>query len=374
MSHPDTVALTADHGLGTVRTMPQFRTHIEQGPLSDAQRRLVLDQAEILIEEIYVHLPLKRAMHAVDPLQALRLLRHRLAELTETEFHVQLQRIFLGLHDLHTNYILPSRFAGFAFLGVFLERCVDNGRTAYVVTKTFDHITGDPQLKAGVEVTHWNGTPIHLAVVANAAREAGSNKAAQLTQGLQNMTLRAINMSLPPDEDWVDITYKVDGATHETRVPWRVFESGAEVTAPGDPALPALRRPGRGAPPGRHGPPHRADPPGEASVVRPGLDEAGEAPEGRQGREGREGRQGQRPQGRRRRAARGRARPDQPPRRDQGADRGHPERHVRAPADLHLPHAGPGRRGVRQRGRPACSPCCRRRAWCSTSAATAAAT
>jgi hypothetical protein len=240
MSRPDTVALTADHGLGTVRTMPQFRTHIEQGPLSDAQRRLVLDQAEILIEEIYVHLPLKRAMHAVDPLQALRLLRHRLAELSETEFHVQLQRIFLGLHDLHTNYILPSRFAGFAFLGVFLERCVDNGRTAYVVTKTFDHITGDPQLKAGVEVTHWNGTPIHLAVVANAAREAGSNKAAQLTQGLQNMTLRAINMSLPPDEDWVDITYKVGGATHETRVPWRVFESGAEVTAPGTlPSLPS---------------------------------------------------------------------------------------------------------------------------------------
>ena len=238
MSHPDTVALTGDHGLGTVRTMPQFRTHIAQGPLTDAQRRLVLDQAEILIEEIYVHLPLKRAMHAVDPLQALRLLRHRLAELTETEFHVQLQRIFLGLHDLHTNYILPSRYAGFAFLGIFLERCVDAGRTAYVVTKTFDHITGDPQLKAGVEVTHWNGTPIQLAVEANAAREAGSNKAAQLAQGLQNMTLRSINMSLPPDEDWVDITYKVDGATHETRVPWRVFESGAEVTTPG--TLPSL--------------------------------------------------------------------------------------------------------------------------------------
>jgi hypothetical protein len=238
MSHPDTVVLTGDHGLGTVRTMPQFRAHIAQGSLTDAQRRLVLDQAKILIEEIYVHLPLKRAMHAVDPLQALRLLRHRLAELTETEFHVQLQRIFLGLRDLHTNYILPSRFAGFAFLGIFLERCVENGRTAYVVTKTFDHISGDPQLKAGVEVTHWNGTPIQIAVAANAAREAGSNKAAQLSQGLQNMTLRAINMSLPPDEDWVDITYKVNGATHETRVPWRVFESGAEVTTPG--TLPSL--------------------------------------------------------------------------------------------------------------------------------------
>ncbi len=234
MPKPDTIALTPDHGLGTVRTMPQFRDHIEQGPLTDAQRRLVLDQAEILIGEVYAHLPLKRAMHAIDPLQALRLLRHRLDDLTETEFHVQLQRIFLGLHDLHTNYILPSRYAGFAFLGIFLERCVDNGEPTYLVTKTFDHITGDPELRAGVEVTHWNGTPIGLAVQANAAREAGSNRPAQLAQGLQNMTLRSINMSLPPDEDWVDVTFKIaGGGTHETRVPWRVFESAAEVTTPG---------------------------------------------------------------------------------------------------------------------------------------------
>ena len=108
----------------------------------------MLDQAEILIGGIYAHLPLKRAMHAIDPLQALRLLRYRLGDLTETEFQVQLQRIFLGLRDLHTNYILPSRYAGFAFLGIFLERSVDNGQTTYVVTKTFDHITGDPQLSA----------------------------------------------------------------------------------------------------------------------------------------------------------------------------------------------------------------------------------
>ena len=240
MTHPDTVVLTADHGLGTVRTMPEFRSHISQGPLTDAQRSLVLDQAEILIGEVYAHLPLKRAMHAIDPLQSLRLLRHRLGDLTETEFHVQLQRIFLGLHDLHTNYILPSRYAGFAFLGILLERCLDQGRVTYVVTKTFEHVTGDPQLAAGVEVTHWNGTPIQLAVEANAAREAGSNKAAQLAQGLQNMTLRSINMSLPPDEDWVDVTYKVDGTTHETRVPWRVFESASEVTTPGTlPSLPS---------------------------------------------------------------------------------------------------------------------------------------
>ena len=241
MSQPDALRLTDDHGLGTVRTMPQFRSHIAGGPLTPAQRSLVLDQADILLGEVYAHLPLKRAMHAIDPIQALRLLRHRLSELSETEFHIQLQRIFLGLHDLHTNYILPARYTGFAFLGVFLERCSQDGRPVYVVTKTFDHITGDTQLQPGVEVTHWNGTPIDLAVAANAAREAGSNKAAQQTQGLQNMTLRSINMSLPPDEDWVDVTFRTDqGTTHETRVPWRVFESSTEVTTPGTlPSLPA---------------------------------------------------------------------------------------------------------------------------------------
>lgn len=238
MPHPDSVVLTRGHGLGVVRTMPEFRTLIEQSPLTPAERELLVDQAETLVDGVYVHLPLKRAMHATDPLQALKLLRHRLPQLSEAEFHMQLQRIFLGLRDLHTNYILPSRFKGFAFLGIFLERCVVDDATAYVVTKTFDHITGDQRLRPGVEVTHWNGTPIGIAVERNAAREAGSNKAAQLAQGLQSMTVRAVGMSLPPDEDWVHITYKVAGEIHETRVPWRVFETNAEVTKPD--TLPSL--------------------------------------------------------------------------------------------------------------------------------------
>ena len=177
-------------------------------------------------------------MHAVDPLQALRLLRHRLAELTRAEFHDELQRIFLGLRDLHTNYILPratpaSRSSGSSSSGA--SRTVEPSSSS---PKTFDHITGDPQLQAGVEVTHWNGTPIELAVEAQRGARGRQQRAArQVAQGLQTMTLRMIIMSLPPDEDWVDMTYKTNGTTHETRVPWRVFESGTEVTTPGDPAL-----------------------------------------------------------------------------------------------------------------------------------------
>lgn len=225
-----TTELDVDHGLGTVRTMPEFRTHVGSGTLSPADRRTLVDQAEILLDGLYVHLPLKRAMHAVDPLQSLRLLRHRLPELSEPQFHAALQRIILGLRDLHTNYILPERYEGFAFLGILVERCFDAGGPHWIVTKTFDHLTGDPNLVVGAEVTHWNGSPMAIAVERNGAREAGSNAPASLARGLENMTLRPVGMSLPPDEDWVDLTYRVDGTSHETRLPWRVFESAGEVT------------------------------------------------------------------------------------------------------------------------------------------------
>jgi hypothetical protein len=55
------------HGLGAIRTMPEFRAFVARDPLTEAQRLTLVDQAEVLIEGLYVHLPLKRAIHAVDP-------------------------------------------------------------------------------------------------------------------------------------------------------------------------------------------------------------------------------------------------------------------------------------------------------------------
>lgn len=216
------------HGLGTIRTMPEFRAFASQQPLTETQRQTLVDQAAILIEKLYVHLPLKRAMHAVDPLQRLRLLRHRSPRLSDVRFHDELLRIFIGLRDLHTNYILPSRYSGFAFLGILIEQYEDDG-PHWIVSKVFDHLVGDPNLVVGAELTHWNGTPMATAVERNAEREAGSNEPARIARGLENMTLRPVRMSLPPDEDWVELTYAVGGTTHQTRIPWRVFESADEV-------------------------------------------------------------------------------------------------------------------------------------------------
>src|SRR3712207_6680972 len=50
--------------------------------LSADERACIVEQALLLLEDLYVHLPLKRAMHATDPVQALRLLGMRNANLS----------------------------------------------------------------------------------------------------------------------------------------------------------------------------------------------------------------------------------------------------------------------------------------------------
>jgi hypothetical protein len=217
--------------------MPEFRTFADEShALTADQRRVLVEQATILVTDLYAHLPLKRAMHAVDPVQRLRLLTHRLDAMSDREFHAELLDIMIELRDLHTNYFLPSPYAGrLAFIGVLIERFGDADTPRYVVSKTFEHLVAEPTLTTGVELTHWNGAPIELAVWRNADREAGSNLPARMARGLESLTLRSLGASLPPDEDWVDLRYLVDGEPHEARLPWQVFDSVEEIVSPDTP-------------------------------------------------------------------------------------------------------------------------------------------
>jgi hypothetical protein len=230
MSIPE-LELKPDHDLGAVHTLPEFRDIIEGDPMTPAERETLAEQAAAMIDGLYVHLLHKRAMYGIDPGQRLRLLQRRLAQMTDGQFHAELLRIFTELRDLHTNYILPRPYQGpFAFLGIMLEQHWDNGEPRWMVSKVWNGLTGDPHLVAGAEVTHWNGSPIALAVARNAELEAGSNPAAREARGLESMTLRTPAMSPPPDEDWVDLRYSTNGSVFETRIPWRVFDSISDLT------------------------------------------------------------------------------------------------------------------------------------------------
>src|SRR5215216_3805244 len=145
------------------------------GELSPAERARIVDQALVLIDQLYVHLPMKRAMYAVDPIQRLKLLRYRLETFGERQFHDELISIFVGLRDMHTTYVLPAPYQlRDAVLPFRLERYFEDDAPRYIVTALAFGFTHE-LFRPGVAVTHWNGTPIERAVEQNADRNGGSN-------------------------------------------------------------------------------------------------------------------------------------------------------------------------------------------------------
>ncbi|MEU4514383.1 S41 family peptidase [Nonomuraea wenchangensis] len=202
------------------------------GSLTLADRRALVAQALVLIEQNYVHLPLKVAMHAVNPVQRLRLLALRLGRQSEAamdpewRFHAELSQIFHSVRDLHTNYLLPEPFAGrIAYLPYQVEEYHEGQERHYVVARVVAGFAAQG-FGPGVRVTHWNGVPIDRAVDLNALRFAGGNPAAAHARGLESLTIRSLRVHVPPDEDWVVLGYVgADGISRELRERWRVAEN-----------------------------------------------------------------------------------------------------------------------------------------------------
>jgi peptidase S41-like protein len=219
------------------------------GELTLEERKLVVRQALVLVEQNYAHLPLKRAMHSIDPVQRLKLLLQTLevapatAQPSEVEFHRELTDIFTSLRDLHSNYLLPAPFSQMtAFLPFMVEDYFDGGQIKYLVSHVaqgFNHPTFVP----GVEVVYWNGMPIDRAVWNNAQRYAGSNREARHARGVQTLTTRALRIAPPPDEEWVVVGYRTTAGQHaEIRIDWQVnppLPSGMDADVSADPAAAA---------------------------------------------------------------------------------------------------------------------------------------
>jgi C-terminal processing protease CtpA/Prc len=211
--------------------LTDFREQLDQRSLTDEERDLVARQAARLVDDVYVHQWQKRAMYGIDASQRLRLLRRRLGQLSEAEFHNELQRIFTDLRDLHTLYVLPRPYVGkLATVGMLIEQCWVDGEPRWLVSHVRPELVGDPKLVRGAEITHWNGAPIAVAVARNAEKEGGSNPPARLARGRERMTQRSLAVSQVPDEDWVEVRYTVGGETRETRIPWRIVSVNDEIT------------------------------------------------------------------------------------------------------------------------------------------------
>ncbi|MEM9199246.1 MAG: S41 family peptidase [Pseudomonadota bacterium] len=209
-------------GLGEIRSIDEVATY--RGNMTLAERLQTVDQAILVISQLYVHLPMKRPRHAIDPVASLHLLRREADELSDAMFQIRLLEVLDSLRDVHLAYTPPEPWAAMvAFLPFLLERVGSGPDRAFIVSgmvAQFRHTT----FEAGVEVTSWNGVPILRAIELLAEQEGGNNRHAREALALQYLTVRWLGANRLPDEHWVAVGYRdAQGDRFEIRIPWRVM-------------------------------------------------------------------------------------------------------------------------------------------------------
>jgi hypothetical protein len=230
--------------------------------LTPIERNQVIDTIIMLLDGLYAHLPQKRAMYGHDPVQRLRVLQQRVDDIDESDFHRSVAEILTDLRDAHTRYLGPRTGAGqIAVLPLLVETYDDaNGDPHFIATKIFD---GDPEHGAAIaeagfdsdcEITHWNAVPIARAVELYAERETGGRPDARRARALESLTIRPLRYALPPDEEWVIISFvRKDRSRGEVRLEWRYpsiedvpvsadLDGSARRVYAGNPAAESARR------------------------------------------------------------------------------------------------------------------------------------
>lgn len=224
--------------VGKVMTLQEWLGYLEtQKHPSVKTMKFIVDQTMLVLEQLYVHMEMKRIRRAVDPIQSLRLLRQQLDDMQDDDhlhFHDQMLKILKSLGDIHTAYRLPPPYRhAVAFLPILLQTCYarhSEGETEsyepiYVVTHSLWQPSLDLPLKRGDEIISWNGVPMEEAVEEHARLVEGSNESAARAFGLQFMTMRWLGAAFQPKAPWADIGYRnEDGAEREIRLPWRIID------------------------------------------------------------------------------------------------------------------------------------------------------
>ena len=167
------------------KTLRVFRESVE-GTLTQQDRILIVAQAIQMLDNFYVHRPLKEAIHAVRPIQRLRVLLRRLqqaanipaGEQDELAFHNTLTQIFYSVRDLHTSYQLPRPYREYiAYLPFEVAPFYEGSERRYLVTRVApNYVFADPQFGPGAELLYWNGMAIERAVPRERRPDGGQQR------------------------------------------------------------------------------------------------------------------------------------------------------------------------------------------------------
>jgi hypothetical protein len=218
----------------------EFMAAADADPSSLEERLAIVDQAELLFDHLYSHMPFKtRVFGPVHPRDFLRDARTVGLSETETQFHSRMVAAFSIVRDAHTIYGLPSPYRGAtAFLPFEMVSIVDSaGERRFIVSRIMKTrqresggkgAFGHPHFGPGAEIVSWGGVPTDLHVLRAAGRLPAGNESARFARGCQACTIRPLGLCHFPFDDEmpsVEIQYRVapmEPELHVIRLAWGV--------------------------------------------------------------------------------------------------------------------------------------------------------
>lgn len=229
----ETQILTSPNGMAVARTFALLEvSDTAHTPVySDSERRRIIEQVRIVLQDFYVHLQMKDAQYGYDAVRAIDRLEPLVAELSDQEFHQSMIQLITRTRDRHLAFRGRSSNGVSAVLPFQIERCWIDGKESYVVTKIRGEYT-PMHLKPGAIVTHWNGTPIARHIHLSANLFDGGNEPASVARSLEFLSQRPLSRFAWPIESWVVLRFLVDDKQHEEKFNWEGFDVGAVPDAP----------------------------------------------------------------------------------------------------------------------------------------------
>lgn len=241
-------SLSALAGPPAFSLLKNSRPFIKLPEYSIEQKRLVLNQARIILTQIYINreVKIKDFGPTANPVPYLNKIESELTTISDESFHKQLSDIFFRLRDLHTLYYLPKPFACYqSFLPFgFKEVTTANGKKAIVVATMRDdqqvlkYMPQPFRLKRGDIVTSYNGMPIEQAIQSQMDRSLGANPSAARRKSIENLRFFEHDLDLLPETDSVKFEFQTSkGEKYKLEIPWLTWKNWSCINQQNDLAI-----------------------------------------------------------------------------------------------------------------------------------------
>jgi hypothetical protein len=218
-----------------VKPVTEFLQQTEQHRTSVGDRQVIAQQAIVMFDHLYPHMPFKAEIYGLEHPSAYlrREVLPPLAELSEIDFQTRMIEAFSLVRDAHTLYGLPAPYrAAVAFLPFQLRPYLDPEHGwRFVVTSVMpsqpDGGFGHPYFGTGAEIIRWSGIQALEQVQRTEQDLPGGNYFAGLARGCLHSTMRPlmyIRMPFPDELPAVTLHYRPEGSgdVRAIRIPWGV--------------------------------------------------------------------------------------------------------------------------------------------------------